>query len=276
VTRILVQENECAVCGKMIEVRSISSYSSYGYSGLDGKPPTSAWSVIKSHSVKCCPICGYCAYDINRILDKQRNFVQSAEYQDQIKDTSLSDDAKRFYCAGLIAEKFVGSIKAANLFIKAAWCCDDEEQTGQAVMLRKLAIDQLLLNRLRLPHPTEMNIEMGICMNNDNFMLLLIDLYRRIGRFETASLLAKRHSNEDITADLKQILLFEQKLCDERDISEYNVGQALGLEQVKQDKDNNIDISNMLEAININPEEREKRQQAILERMRQKRESRTT
>jgi len=31
-----------------------------------------------------------------------------------------------------------------------------------------------------------------------------------------------------------------------------------------------------LEVINNNPEEREKRQQAILERMRQKRESRTT
>lgn len=182
----------CDCCGEKSEQPEVYSYSTAG-SDLDLREHHLGFDPIYLY-IQRCPKCGYCAYNIHKYgceeleinnknpnqdkLDIIKAFINTDEYQAQLKDISMHQTANKYLCTSMIYEKLGDYEMAGTSAQRGAWVCDDFKDARNADILRSRAAG-LYLNHL--------NKSGDITVDKITFYkLITTDLYRRSGEFDKA------------------------------------------------------------------------------------------
>ena len=213
-TTMMDQVFKCSVCGAENVFPVLSSTNEFGSPDLDLRPaPMRRWTM--DTWVQECPECGYVSGTVTHPTSVSMEYLQSDEYRttDGIHFKSLL--AKRFYKSMKISLKDGNISNALYELMNAAWACDDEKDSENAVLCRKAAI----------PLITEM---IKTKEEKENLKLIKADLLRRSGCFEQ---LLDEYKDTVFTQELmNKILAFQIAKAKERDSGCYNVAQVMKAE----------------------------------------------
>jgi hypothetical protein len=168
--------------------------------------------------VQTCPDCGYCAADIAKADSDISSIVRSRSYQLRLTAPYFPQLANRFLCQALIHEMSGSHLAAANVRIYAAWCCDDAALPEQATYCRSGAIESIEKAK------RHKYIDRSFGMKPE----VMIDLFRRSGRFAEASELLRSVIDEKTDYLSLRVLRFQQRLIERQDTGGYNLQAATG------------------------------------------------
>ena len=146
-----------------------------------------------------------------------------APYQALRKSQRYPELATRFLRAALLAEGAREPETAFHHALRAAWDCDDEGRLEAAAECRSAAIHYLRSARERRPAASDQGGEEDRAAET----AVLIDLLRRIGRFEEAGALSSRLSQEKLPNVLRQVIAFENMLIARQDTGCHTVEEAV-------------------------------------------------
>jgi hypothetical protein len=207
------QSVTCANCRKPSEHQALGSTNAFGSPDLDLRPPEMQRSTMRSW-LQVCPHCGYTAADLSEVHGDLAA-VSGAEYRHTTSDQRFPELARRFLAHALL---FVSAepVTAAHARLRAAWVCDDADQTELAAECRSLAAD--CFATLRRFEDSEGGITQGA---------VFVDVLRRAGQFERAggecdALLAYASAK----GILRQVLTFQRQLIGERDQRAHRVEEC--------------------------------------------------
>lgn len=191
---IIREHVKCAVCGKKSQQPIILSTSTFGGSDLDGRPHGMARNILR-YELQECERCGYINYNIE---------IQPQVYFDEgkLQYDIESELAVRYFKFAKYNERIGDYILAFNLFLSAAWDCDDCNLESDALKMRTEAI-RVYENQMDK-------------MADINSKIILIDVYRRNRQFQKAISLIKNVCTTKNEA-LNKIIDFQQELCDKKD-----------------------------------------------------------
>jgi hypothetical protein len=209
---------KCIICGRnSLQMVLVSSNTMGGYSDLDGRPPPMLGDTINFWN-QACHYCKYCASEISKVqkeLKGIKEIISTNAYQSQFSNPAFPDQANIALCNSILFEKNALPDSAAELSLHAAWICDSNGEVDAARKCRERAIMLLLRWQEKQKNAKEKKLN----------PLLIIDLYRRVGRFEEAQKLcydALKTKNKH----LKKILEYEKKLISDKDTARHNAGEA--------------------------------------------------
>lgn len=210
-TRILSENNKCAVCGAVNRYRIMASTNEFGSPDLDLRPSEMRRSTM-SFWVQKCPKCGYVSKRISKLTRVTEQWLCSEKY---VKCNGISFEsglAEKFYQQYLISLEDQGTKDAFYALLHAAWSCDDEMDEENSKYCRELAIP-LLEELIRKEGE-----------NKETLQLIKADLMRRSGHFDEllTEYTAARFS-EDL---LNQILDFQIQKAKEKDKACYRISDA--------------------------------------------------
>ena len=220
-TRPMLDEDTCALCGAVSEQTHLLSNTTFGASDLDGRPPLEMGRFPLDWWMHRCPHCGYCATDIGRAPAGADEVVGSEAYRRQLADPLVPDLARSFLCAAMLAEADAGSGSGAvvSALVCAAWVCDDAGDAPGAVRCRLRAASAL--ETLRAAGGSYAGDEPSA----DD--ALLADLYRRAGLFEEAAAAARAGLQRAGTTFSRQLLELQLHLAATRDTAAHTCDEAL-------------------------------------------------
>ena len=178
-TTLFPQTITCAACGRENQVMVIGSTNTMGPPDLDTRPAEMARSTM-GHWLQECAHCGFLSRDLRRPHQGALEILASDAYKSQRHDPSTPEAANRFLCAAMLLEKTWATAGAFWNVMAAAWCGDDAGDAAAAGRCRLRAID------LALSSAEPISKQAGASE------LILADLYRRTGQFETCDELARR------------------------------------------------------------------------------------
>jgi len=202
----------CGVCGQPVHVTIAQNLLTGGGSmDLDLRPAPEKRDTLK-YQIQLCRKCGYCWPDIAKerkhekiakVLNAKLAFDDTAALFARAAEIEIADNAPSF--------------ASYMLYMKAAWVMDDLKNKKKSDEYRKLAIKQmeLYMERDAIARTT-----------GDNY-LALIDVLRRIGEFEKAKKAAEVAALYAKESILPQILDFQKKLIENKDIGRYTVTDVL-------------------------------------------------
>lgn len=171
---------------------------------LDSRPGEDYRSTM-SMWVQECPYCRYCAFDISK-KSGDAKCLKSQRYRDALARNDLPDLARKFLAMAICYESS-DYAKTASLLLYGAWICDDNNLAWQALDFRRQAASWYF--KLK-PYPT----------NAEGFgtAAILVDILRRVGRFEEAESECRSLLNSELCPDrIRRILYFQIELighCD--------------------------------------------------------------
>ena len=202
------QPKKCAVCGAENHTLMLGSYSSFGYSDLDFRPPMQARYVIYSN-LKQCDNCNFVSNDIeNKIYaEAYKKISETESYKSCDCITFTNEDAKSFYRLYLIEREIYGAGEKAFLAIRdTAWVCDDKKDTKSAIACRKIALS--FLDDVISTHNQP-----------DALTLIKIDFLRRCNMYDEVLNFNKEFSEEDY----RNIFEFQKQLAKIKDNTAHSI-----------------------------------------------------
>lgn len=219
-TTLFPTEVECFVCGHVAEQTVVGSTNMRGSSDLDGRPPKMARSNLQ-YGVQACPSCGYCAPEISKGTELVKEIVASAAYQDALGSEQMPSLASRFVCCALI--ELAGEARKpylVDLFLSAAWACDDAEDAAAAAdcRLRAAAALEAAIEGDEIHSSDPQGVEWAI----------LADLFRRTGSFGEVERVVTAAESREKDEVIDTVLRFERVLAVAGDIGVYTVEDAAG------------------------------------------------
>lgn len=164
---------------------------------LDGRP-AGANRTAYLQTLEECPHCGYAAPDISQAPAGLEEVIAGDAYRALL----AAGPKSRMQRAGFLYEYSKKYPEAAKQYLHLAWMCDDAGEEEEACRFRGRAIDALLASVDQLPDPAA-----------DNLIVVLADLFRRCGEFETAGDLCDNAAVAD-DSQFRRILIYE-RLCAE-------------------------------------------------------------
>ena len=215
----------CAMCGETNEFQMMASSSQSGYNDLDMRPGPvrrfSMWLWIKR-----CPNCGYCTHDLEIVTDEEaaREILESEAYIAQLNNKNYPELANSFLCHSMFQVANGEYCAAAGSCQTAAWVCDDEEGfEDQAVECRLRSIE--LYETAFDEDEPDINAETVTC--------IMVDMLRRVGKFDEARDLCEETLDGYISEKIIQGLLeFELELIDAEDIDAHTLGEIPNVEDL--------------------------------------------
>lgn len=206
-------EKRCAVCRQVSEQHELTSTSAFGWSDLDGRPPEPQRSSLFLW-VQRCPVCGYCASDIEVGEEHWCDILQSNEYRRQLGDPAFPEVANLFLCQAIVLEETGNEKEAAWSAVRAAWTCDDENTPEASVHARLRAVE---LFRLEIAEGGEFGAgdESGDIFASEHG--LLAELLRRAGRFDEALAECQEGLGAVHDSRLRRVLELERALATSKD-----------------------------------------------------------
>jgi hypothetical protein len=165
-----------------------------------------------------CPHCGYCAASIGTVHEQAVELIGTDEYQRVLHDSRFPAKACEFLCHARILTRVGQSADAGWTCLHAAWLCDDAGAGQAATLSRALALDHWRQAKLENEDFAEPGFEPA----------LVVDLLRRMGRFEDALINCSQAldaSDEDAAtpALIEHLLRFEKTLIQKRDTGTYSL-----------------------------------------------------
>ncbi len=219
-TILIPVEKRCAVCGKVDQyLEPISETIFIADEGLDTRPY--GWNRKPQFKLypETCSECGYAAYDISELLPGARAVVQSTQFKECLASRSLPSLAKTYLCHAMILENAGNHKEAGWAYLHAAWACDDENLKKKAHDCRKKALLEFAMARAarRRIAPNRAGLADAI----------FVDIYRRIGDFESAKTLAQNAlKRKRLDKTVRTILLYQLILIKREDSSPHTVSEA--------------------------------------------------
>ena len=208
----------CAICDHKQIMSLIGSTNSFGYTDLDMRPPEMQRSTIDTW-VQRCDSCGYCANSLDVENPMARSVIESQLYQNTLSNPNYPQLANEFKCKAIIDQANGKYADAAWSSLFAAWACDDEGHSAQAIQCRKEAIQ--ILERAQQENQLMMEREI-------DQTLLLVDLLRRSGQLKQAEQLIASARKGPLGEDyLLQILDYQQTLIKAGDTASHTIGEAI-------------------------------------------------
>jgi hypothetical protein len=207
----------CCVCGNEQSCSIITSTNTNGAPDLDLRPAMMERATMHAWLQECSQ-CHFVSGDLTIKSDETKSIVDSEPYRVIVDHDSIPDIAKRFeLCAMLNA----GNAEIAGTsLLRAAWVCDDADESERSVAYRKRSAD--LLSKLRPFDDDQEHATIGT---------MLVDVLRRSGQFDESVKLGTNllkfkavKRNEVMTAVLK----FELQLCEAADSDCHTLAEAMG------------------------------------------------
>ena len=211
------KEYRCSVCGKASEFMVLGSTNTFcGAPDLDLRPPEMERSTMPLW-IHRCPGCGYVSENVDDLTTVTAEYLASEEYHSCDGIEFKSDLAGEFYQFYMISTVDKNVRDAFYALVHAAWACDDEGDTENAVRCRRLA----------LPLADEfIRMNEGNRANMDTIGLMKADLMRRAGLFdEVVSGYAGVTYDNDL---MDRILAFEIELSERKDDACYRFSDIPG------------------------------------------------
>jgi len=210
-TRIIRDEQRCAICGETNAYGVIASTNAFGASDLDLRPPEMQRSTMP-YWVQECPKCGYVAKSVADETNVDSEFLNSQGYRSCDGIEFKSALATRFYKHYLISHHDGANETAFNALLHAAWACDDSSDDDNALRCRLLSLPLLL----------------GLIDEESDYretlLLVKADILRRAGRFDE---LLTEYASVSFSDDLiNAILAFQLSLAEKKDSSCYRVSDV--------------------------------------------------
>jgi len=174
-----LSDDVCGVCGALSQHTHLLGIDRLGAPDLDGRPNEGAGSSL-ARWIHRCPECGYCEESIAVAPENAAEVVDSDAYRRQLHDPSVPHLASAFLCAAMIASAPPTRLeRAAGLYLRAAWACDDAGCGAGASACRLQAAETLY------------TLE-GLGSGYTQFRpygdaAILVDLFRRSGHFDSAT-----------------------------------------------------------------------------------------
>jgi hypothetical protein len=161
----------CAVCGETSRQRILASSNTVGPPDLDLRPSEMLRSAV-ALCIQRCPVCGYCAPDIENAPARAREVIDSETYRARLDDPKPAEAVNRYLCAALVREAVEEFRLAGWHAVEAAWVADDEGAEAAAAEARERAVS--LFRRASL----------GATDDVAAHHVVLADLLRRAGRMD--------------------------------------------------------------------------------------------
>ncbi len=205
----------CALCGQESQQCVICSMSSFGASDLDMRPAETERLALFAE-VSECPDCGYCSPSLDYRIPGASATIATVEYQRLRANEQIPDLARRFLLLAMLTDQ-TDRTAAAIARLKAAWACDDENQTNKAGhACRTLAIADFA--QIRSFGETKRGVSNG---------LVYIDMLRRTGRYaESLAMIDMLLQYPKVRGMFRMMLEFQKKLCRNRDCACHTVDEA--------------------------------------------------
>ncbi len=209
---------KCVNCGKESEQEVVVSSSTFGAKQhLDTRCDNGQVDA----PIQECPHCHYANIDISRPSESAKTVYQSAKYQ-EILNSNFDEKIKNYLKAALVNEKDEEAC-AAQLYLNATWCFEDNKDSKNATKYRKLACKNLM--------------QIAEAEDNGDIYIQCIDLFRKNKEFDKAEEVLNKIRYEMFKLDyeykmtedyiaLKNIVDFEKKLIDSKDPADHLVEES--------------------------------------------------
>lgn len=217
-TTMFPQEIVCGLCGEQSSFMEIGSTNCFGPSDLDTRPAEMQRSTMP-YWVQRCPHCGYCMENVETEASEAiKKLVGGKGYKDILQNERLPELSNVFHCNALIHTKKRNLEAAFWSYLHAAWTCDDESINEGGKLFRKKAIETLEKESRKI-----------IQVSEDPYVqeTIRVDLYRRVGEFESADRVAASVLENELDDLLRTILDYERWLIAKGDDAGHNVQEAV-------------------------------------------------
>jgi hypothetical protein len=166
----------CGICATQAYFVVPDVTDGVGAPDLDFRPAEPARSTMLAW-VQRCASCGHCARRIDDAPDDLDDVVATAPYRSQVVENGMPELARSLLCVAHLAEWYGDEAEAARCAVQAAWVCDD---AGEPECSRRCR-----LRAVELVYGCQAE---GDSIFQDGFAdyALIVDLYRRAGRFKDA------------------------------------------------------------------------------------------
>jgi hypothetical protein len=194
----------------------IMSTNAFGPSDLDTRPPEMRRSTMV-HWVQECPYCGYCNQSITLVNKGYSELIKTESYRDQLNNKDYPQLANRFLCNSFLTEMDKSYKKSGLQSLYAAWACDDSPEYSEvAIKCRERAYNLFLLAKSNGQNILGNDLEDGV---------ILVDLLRRMKRFDESLEKCIEEINKNSNDLLKMILEYEKLLIENKDSDCHNIGE---------------------------------------------------
>lgn len=210
-SKIVLREIKCAVCGSVHQYRVLASTNAFGSPDLDLRPPEMQRSTMNVW-IQECPDCGYISEDVSDPSDVTLDDLKSEDFLSCDGIIFVSDLASRFYKYYKINILDDNRKDAFMAILHAAWACDDADDQVNAKICREKAIP--LISHLITENHKE----------KDNLMLIKADLLRRSSHFN--ALLNEFQNVEFQEQIMNHVMAFQLALAKAMDTACYKVSDA--------------------------------------------------
>lgn len=198
-------------------VMEIMSYTSFGNNSLDCSDSfLPYWA-----DIQFCTSCGYAAPKLTK-RPKHPEVLNSKDYQSVLRHRWIGEYCKAYLCHAHFMSAEGDLPEAAWAIIKAANTCGNEYWQG-AHDYRLKAVELM-----ELTHSKQQRLLPG---DGEDY-LLKTELLRRCGKFDKALFAAQTGLDmPTITLNIRNLLLYEQKLIEDKDTECHSISEANGVNE---------------------------------------------
>ena len=206
--KILTRVVKCAFCGKESEQKVLAGGSILGDIELDTRPAEFGRDNFTAEICEC-PHCRYCNFTIETTDAMPVEFSKS--YIDLAYSEKYTRLAIRYWLAAMLYEAVGDSYTSGMLYLKAAWAFDDNQDQESAIIARKNA--------------AYFFAEYVDNTNDGEILLVLIDVLRRAGGFDSAIKWIDEVEQTGID-EVDNVLRFQRNLCVACDSNPHTYGEV--------------------------------------------------
>ena len=203
----------CMMCGTEVEVKHSLSNVDILDTDLDLRPRGVA-RLTEKNSVQFCHNCGYASFNLEKdITYGRRELLQSEEYLEVFHNEELKEDIKKFFLLGIMMDAVDEFQRSASAFLRASWCAEDAGNTEWMVKSKERAINEFLKS--------------DFTWKNSQVIAIVVDCYRRIGKFDEAIDAINRFGLDNVTdIVVRKVLEFQIELCKKGDMLVHTASQV--------------------------------------------------
>jgi hypothetical protein len=214
----------CGLCGQTSEQWVLTSTNAFGSPDLDLRPPEMQRSSM-AFWLQECPECGYCTPDLSEECPENlRDLIASVGYRSQAFDPQYPELANRFLRSAMLIEAQGDLLTASHQVLCAAWDCDDHPSPASARAARSQAAD-LMKKGLEAAN-------LGPAQR-DSAEMVLVDVFRRCGRFAAAKGLCDTLLARVLDPNLRAVVTYQVELIGREDMARHRISEVTGLMEEK-------------------------------------------
>ncbi len=206
---------KCAICGEESTQTVMASSNTFGGTPDLDLCPAEMMRSTMSWWIQECPHCGYISESLDDETSVTREWLEQEDFTSCGGRKFLSKLATRFYKYYLINVADDNERDAFYAALHAAWACDDERETDNAIHCRQCALAELEKILADPNTPEDMHV-------------VKTDLLRRTGQFEA---LISDYTGKQFSKELlNQIVAFQIEKAHQHDTQCYRIQDVPGTE----------------------------------------------